>query len=228
MSAHGPLRPPGSGRGTPARVPPARRAAPTTAPLGALDSWRSRRRLRTVAAALLLVLAAALFVRERLDTTTVHVTAADLDEGHSLSSADVREVEVPASVAPPAALHSWPEVDGRVLVSAMGEGEILTASRVDAPTDSDSDAVRTVSVPVPDKGTLALLHPGATVDVFSATSTTDAASNQLLAAGAKVKEVPHDSHGEMAGTVAIQVPTAVAPAVAAAAVEGPVILIVAG
>ena len=225
MPSSGPVRMPGSGRGDFERSSTPRRSALSTSPVGALDSWRSRRRLRSIGAVLLLLLAAALLVRDRLDTATVLVAAADLGEGHPLVPADVREVEAPGSLVPASALLSWTEIEERVLASAMGEGEILTASRLDVPEERGSAEVRTVSIPVPDKGTLALLHPGAVVDIFSSTPGSGDEGNHAIAAGAKVTEVPRDSRGGSAGTVAIQVPTVDAPAVAAAAVESPVILV---
>lgn len=225
MPASGPVRTTGSGRGNHARLPTPRGAASNSSPVGALESWRSRRRLRAIGAALLVLLAAVLFVRERMDSATVFVAAADLGEGHLLSLSDVREIDAPGSAVPASALLSLPDIEGQVLASPIGKGEILTASRVDVPADKGSDEVRTVSVPVPDKGTLAMLHPGAVVDIFSATPGTGTEPNFALATGAKVKEVPRDSRGESAGTVAIQVPTTAAPTVAAAAVESPVVLV---
>ncbi|HJE90865.1 MAG TPA: SAF domain-containing protein [Dietzia timorensis] len=225
MPTSGSVRTPGSGRGNFERSSTPRPGALSASPVGSLDSWRSRRRLRSIGAVLLVLLAAALFVRDRLDTATVLVAAADLGEGHPLVPADVREVEAPGSLVPASALLSWTEIEERVLASAMGEGEILTASRLDVPEERGSDEVRTVSIPVPDKGTLAMLHPGAVVDIFSSTPGPGGEANQAIATGAKVKEVPRDSRGESAGTVAIQVPTGDAPAVAAAAVESPVILV---
>ncbi|ANI93031.1 SAF domain-containing protein [Dietzia timorensis] len=227
MPISGPVRAPASGRGNLARFPGPRPGAPATSPFGALEAWRSRRRLRSIGALLLVLLAAALFVRDRMGTTTVLVATTDLVEGHQLAMSDVREVEAQVSVVPSSALLSWSEVEGQVLASPMGAGEILSSSRVDVPSDHTSDELRTVSVPVPDKGTLALLHPGAVVDIFSATPEPGSQTTRALAAGAKVKEVPRDSRGESAGTVAIQVPTGDAPAVAAAAVESPVILVLA-
>ena len=181
--------------------------------------------LRFIIAAVLVILAAALFVRDRLEATTVLVAATDLEAGHPLASTDVREVEAPRTVVPPAALPSISSVDGQILASAMGTGEILTSSRVEIPAESESGDMRTVSVPVPDRGTLALLRPGAVVDIFSASPTAFSQPDLPLAAGAKVKEVPRDSRGESAGTVAIQVPTAIAPTLAAAAIEGPVSIV---
>lgn len=200
-----------------------RRSAPRTPT--SLDAWRSRRRLRILAAALLLVLAATLFARDKVSSVTVYVAASDLPKGHVLASEDLRQLSAPGSLVPATSVVSLAEASGRELVSAMGAGEILTAARLDAPAGEAPADVRTVSVPIPDRGTLALLHPGSIVDIFSAPMNDEIGASHALTSGAQVKEVPRDSRGEPAGTVAIQVPTADSAAVASAALNNPLIIV---
>lgn len=178
-----------------------------------------------VAAVFLLILAAAVFAKDRLGSSTAFVASTDLPKGHVLSADDLRQVTASASLIPEAAVSATADLAGRELISAMNAGEVFTASRLDAPTDTRSADLRTVSVPIPDRGTLAMLHPGAIVDIFSAPPTMESGASRALATGVQVTEVPRDSRGESAGTVAIQVPAGDAATVAAAALEQPVIIV---
>ena len=211
---------PVSSRSRPTGSRPSAPRTPTS-----LDAWRSRRRLRIIAAALLLVLAATLFAKDKISEVTAFVAATDLPKGHVLAREDLRRISAPDSLTPAASVASLADASGRELVSAISEGEILTNSRLDATAGETPADVRIVSVPIPDRGTLALLHPGSIVDIFSAPTNEEIGGSRALTSGAQVKEVPRDSRGEPAGTVAIQVPTADSAYVASAALDEPLIIV---
>ena len=59
--------------------------------------------------------------------TPVVVAAADLTRGSTLVADSFRVVNVPSTLAPPGSLTSLEQVDGRVLVADIAEGEALMA-----------------------------------------------------------------------------------------------------
>jgi pilus assembly protein CpaB len=62
--------------------------------------------------------------------TPVVIAAADLTRGSTLVADSFRVVDVPSTLAPPGSLTSLEQVDGRVLVADIAEGEALTETRL--------------------------------------------------------------------------------------------------
>lgn len=224
--------------------------APSRRPRSVVDVWRMRRRWRQGAALALLALAAALHLSGGPRTSTALVASSDLAPGHVLSEADLEEIEVPAALVPVAAVDAATAL-GRAVAFPVGGGEILTSVRLDAGIGAPRRDRRIVSIPVPDAGTLALLHPGTNVDVYAMSGDSGAHDpaapprvdmppspaaapagaprpEDPLVAGAIVTEVPHDTRGAAAGTVALDVSAGDAPILARASVDGPLALGLAG
>lgn len=130
------------------------------------------RRVRKASAAALLALAVFLVLRTVLPAPPggeAAVATRDLPAGHVLTSTDLRTVRVPAHLVPAGALDP-PSADGRRLALPLGDGEILTGTRLRPATAFGSLAPteRAVHVRVADPGALDLVHPGDRVDLLAA------------------------------------------------------------
>lgn len=196
-------------------------------------SWRRTLVLRRLTAGMLVLLAAALALRPdgmpTQPTQPLLVTARDLAPGTSLTTSDVREVSVPASLRPAAALHSMDQVAGRVLAGPASAGEPLTEARLVGPRNTrlSTGGPDAVAVPVrlADPVVAELLAPGTRVDVV--TVGPRGAAETPLASNATVVTVrPDDSTGPLAGKpgrlVVIALPRESATRVASISLSQPV------
>ena len=142
-------------------------------------NWARTVLARRIAAAALLVLAAALFVRGDPNTerTSVVVAHRDLAPGRVLSADDVTVVDNPAATLPAGALREASDVIGRTLAGAVRDGEMLTdvavlGPRLAAAAVGSADS-RVVPVRLADPGVAELLREGDRVDVVTADDRTD-------------------------------------------------------
>ncbi|MFN8233225.1 MAG: Flp pilus assembly protein CpaB [Actinomycetota bacterium] len=71
----------------------------------------------------------------------VVVAARDLERGTTLDASMIELEEVPAAYAPPGALETPSDAEGRVLAGGVAAGEALTASRMGAPSSGPIAAV---------------------------------------------------------------------------------------
>lgn len=168
--------------------------------LATARGWPRALALRRVAAAVLVLLAAVLAVRPPPQargepTVPMLVATRDLAPGASLRPVDVRVVQAPESLRPPAALTAADQVAGRVLAGAASRGEPVTRARLVGGENSrlatgDPDAVA-VPVRLADPEVAAILAPGARVDVVTAPPE-GRSEAVLLAANATVVTVRTD------------------------------------
>jgi pilus assembly protein CpaB len=137
--------------------------------------WPRTLALRRIIAATLVLLAAALALRPGGEpggpTEPLLVAARDLAPGTSLTVADVREIQAPAALRPPTALHTGDQVAGRILAGPATAGEPITEARLVGPENTrlSTDGPHSVAVPVrlADPVVADLLSPGARVDVVT-------------------------------------------------------------
>jgi Flp pilus assembly protein CpaB len=130
-------------------------------------------RLRRLAVAVLLVLAACLVARQAApppaETAGVVVAARDLTAGHVLAAEDLRTVRLPADVVPTGTVGRVPALEGRWVVVDIPAGLPL----VDGVLDADRFGIRapagTVAVPIrlADAAVAALLRPGDRIDLVA-------------------------------------------------------------
>jgi len=158
--------------------------------------------------------------------TAVVVAARDLQPGEPVGPGDVRVVERPAAIVPPAAVHELPE--GQVVRTAVFEGEALVVERL-APAGVRGLAAtlergtRAVAIPV-EPGTAPPLQVGDVVDVLVALPPEAAGGGPAgfaLTSDAVVVDV-----GDHAVTVAVG--RSVAPRIAVALGQGAVTLALVG
>ncbi len=153
----------------------------------------------------------------------VLVAARDLPAGHTVTGADIARRRVPtAAVADAVKAVSSESVDsGRILTGPIRAGEMLSATRLRAPDTFDGLAPdrRAVHIPLRDNGTLALLHPGSRVDMYST------ADGRLVVGDVEVLQIdaPLASGGALSSVnstdvtgVVVAVPVVSAPAMMSA------------
>ena len=117
------------------------------------------------------------------DTVTVLSATHDLPGGALLTGADLRPVQVPASLAPSGALTGVPAAAGQLLSGPVRRGEILTDVRTvgAALLRGQPAGLRAVLLRVSDPATAAVVRAGDHIDVLGAT-TTERAGAALLTA----------------------------------------------
>lgn len=153
--------------------------------------------LRRLLAAALVVAAAATAVSSRITgDPTVVVFAHDLPVGTEVSETDLRVSRYPADLIPEEAVLDSQEIVGRVVVSGVGTGEVVTESRLTGPrltealTSSFPPDQRPVVVPVrlADPATAALLRHGDTVSIVSPSdlSAPEPSPGAVVATGGRV------------------------------------------
>jgi pilus assembly protein CpaB len=71
----------------------------------------------------------------------VVMAARDLERGQALDASVLEAGEVPAAFVPPGAMETPADVEGRVLTGNVAAGEVLTASRVAAPSPGPIAAI---------------------------------------------------------------------------------------
>lgn len=137
---------------------------------------RALRRHRRLAAAGLAAMAAAVALDTLAPappaTVAVVVTAQDLPAGTTLTSNDLRVVQVLTSTRPAGASEDLAGLVGQVLAGAARQGEPLTDVRLVGSGLLSGQPEGTVAAPVrlSDPATAALLAPGDTVDVLAGPS----------------------------------------------------------
>ncbi len=166
---------------------------------------------RRIAAALLAFAAAVLAMlslREREPSVAVAVAAHDLAAGARLGPGDVTVVQLPRSLAPAGTRTSAAPLIGQVVAGRLRAREPLTDSRLAAAGLAGGLRPGEVAAPIrlvdPDVG--ALLQPGLVVDVLAAGSSpvgpdrAGQSAARLVAAGARVLDVPSASSATSTGT----------------------------
>jgi Flp pilus assembly protein CpaB len=163
--------------------------------------------IRRVLAIALLLTAAVLAVRpveaESRSSGPAVVSARDIAAGSVLGPADVRLIQLPDSVRPAGALSTLEAAEGRLLAGAARSGEPITDVRLVNPSaaipGSGDSAKSIVPVRLSESAVAGLLHPGARVDVVTASSD---GQRQVLASMAMVVTVVPQESGSGYGTAA--------------------------
>ncbi|MYR06464.1 flagellar biosynthesis protein FlgA [Gordonia sp. SID5947] len=189
-------------------------------------------------AAVLLVLAAVvltLFGHRGAEMRAVVVAARDLAPGQTIMATDLTVREVPGGLIPKGTLRLSADGVGRTAVGPIGEGEIITDSRLLSPRlptqlVGDKDA-RLVPVRLSDESVATLLRTGDVVDVLRASA--DDADAAVLARAAVVALTSDEqvggvlSGGPRAGRpVLLAMDERAAHRVAAAALDAPITVVV--
>ncbi|PTR30499.1 Flp pilus assembly protein CpaB [Rhodococcus sp. OK519] len=169
--------------------------------------WARTDTARRVTAAVLIVAAGVLLLRDGLDDSgsPVLVAARDLAPGDVLSPDDIRAVNRPDADAPEGAVRDVGEVSGRTVASPVRVGEILTDLRLLGPRLTEAAAgsadARMVPVRLTDPGLSELIRAGDRVDVLTVEQPTGSADSKrptatVLATDATVVLVaPEESGG---------------------------------
>ena len=199
--------------------------------IGALlrPDWARTDTARRVAAALLVVAALVLLIRDAGGEVgePVVVATRDLTPGHVLTAADVRVVDRPGTHIPAGTAPDLDAVTGRTVSSPVRSGEVLTDVRVLGPrlavAAAGSADARIVPVRLSDTGLANVIREGDRVDVLTV-RTTDGAdvprptAATMLASGATVVLVAPEgpSGGRRDRVVMLALPAPEASTVAAA------------
>ncbi|AKK10701.1 SAF domain-containing protein [Corynebacterium uterequi] len=185
-----------------------------------IPGYRRRVFLHRIAAAVLLLSAVAWAAHDHVaEDPAVVVFAADLPVGHELVAADLQLAHLPHRVVPHGAVGSTEDALGRVTVTAVGAGEVVTTSRVTGSalaTSLAGEEATTVPVRLADPTTVALLRHGDGVTVVTA-GAEPGGEPVIVATGGKVV-LADPEHPD---SVLIAFPPEQAHAVAAAALATP-------
>lgn len=163
-----------------------------------------------------------------LPTVTVVAAARDLPGGAVLERDDVVSVELPAPLAPAAALSDPDATVGRLVTGPVRAGEALTDVRLLGAGLLPAGPEVAAPVRVAEPATAALVRTGDVVDVLSASPEGGAAATTVVSA-VRVLSVPRvgDDAGEGALLV-VAAGRAAAARLAAAAVTGRLSVVVHG
>jgi|DEB0MinimDraft_3_1074331.scaffolds.fasta_scaffold04063_8 Flp pilus assembly protein CpaB len=194
-----------------------------------LHRWR--RPLAAVLIGLAVLLALGILRPSPPPTVPVVVSARDLPPGITLTTEDVRVVDVPAAIAP-SGFARPDDVVGRLLALGIGAGELITASRFATGVGSGALDVGEVAVPVRlgDRSLAEFLQPGDVIDLVAAPNR----QGELVAPSVRVITVPRQtSEGFLGGSAAradslvlVAVPRRMATQVAASALAGPLAAVI--
>lgn len=126
-------------------------------------------------------------------SSRVVVATHDLAAGSTISSDDVRRVELPSEAVPASAVASAPEAVGRILAGPMADGELVTSVRLVGAALVRGLGPEQVAAPVrmADTEAVRLLRVGDRIDVFAARAAGESAS--IVVADALVAAVPEPS-----------------------------------
>lgn len=204
-------------------------------------AWH-RRLVAALLAALATLVGLSALRPEPPPTSPVVTVARDLPAGTRLTTADVRQVSMPAGTAPDGALRSSSAAAGRVLAAPARRGEPLTDVRLLGPRLASAYGPHQVIVPVrlADAGVLELVQVGARVDVLAAETTQEQAYEpaRTLVRSARVVSLParkQEASSPLAATpldpgdgglLLLAVPPAAAPHLARAAVTARLSLVI--
>lgn len=186
--------------------------------------WRRTVLVRRLLAAVLLVAAAGLALRQAgaQDPEGV-VFARAVAPGETLSRDDVTVAPVPGRLLPATAFTDPGEVEGMVVVAAAEEGEVATSSRFLGPGLS-AGFVGEITTFIPlrpaEPEIIPLLHHGDTISIV--TQDGEGSGPKTIATGGKV--VLSDAR-EAPGTLLVGLPEEDARAVAAASLTAPLAVI---
>lgn len=126
------------------------------------------------------------------DTVPALLAARDLAAGHHLGRSDVVVARRDAATLPAGALTAPTAASGSTLVSAVRRGEVLTDLRLLSARAVQAlpDGLVATPVRIADPDAVALLVPGATVDVLAAGSGDMSAPARLVASRVRVITTP--------------------------------------
>lgn len=137
-------------------------------------AWARRPLARRIAAAVLALLAVALFFRgdPHSDRSQVVVAARDLQPGRVVVADDVTLTDYRADVRPDGAVAALDAIVGKTVAGATRRGEPITDARVLGPrlaaVSTGTADSRVVPLRLADAGVAELLREGDRVDVFTA------------------------------------------------------------
>ncbi|RDI51752.1 SAF domain-containing protein [Nocardia mexicana] len=144
-------------------------------------AWADATLARRLLAAILAVLAGALFLRgnPRTEQVEVVVAARDLAPGRILDVGDLRRKPLPAGTLPEGAARELAPLLGATATGAVRAGEILTDLRVIGPrlaaVAAGTPEARIVPIRLADKAVADILRTGDRVDVVAAEESADGA-----------------------------------------------------
>lgn len=186
--------------------------------------WRRSVLVRRMLAAVLLLLAVLLAVRQSgsTDPRTVVFTRA-LTAGETVSRDDVTVVPVPTHLLPATALRDPADVEGLVLAAGAAEGEVATKLRFVEMNLTEAfvgEITTLVPVRLAEPEILPLLHHGDSVTILAGGS--DRAESEVIATGGRV--ILADTR-ESPGTLLVGLSEQDAHAVAAASLSAPLAVV---
>lgn len=189
---------------------------------------RHRPLLAGLAAAVAVLAALPVLAPGPAPTVPVLTAAADLRWGAAVGPSDVTVTRVPASAVPSGALTSVEEARGRLLTSPVRRGEAITDVRLVGPALLRERGLVATGVRIADAGLVALLRPGAVIDVLGATSDdafdrpVDIGIGEVVASEVRVLAVPGGTRsalGDTSGGALVVVAVTPAQAVRLAAAQ---------
>ncbi|WP_301354505.1 SAF domain-containing protein [Corynebacterium ciconiae] len=199
-------------------------------------SYHRARLVRWCIAGLCLVIAAisALSPLRTSDPTAV-ILSRDVAAGAEISAADLSVVRVPERLRPTEAFGSIDDAAGRVAASALRSGEILHSGRVLGPEltaqlAGDAPAIpeaTMVPITVADPAVSGLLQHGDAISILTWADNREEAVTIVPHARVALAQHPADSDVQP-GTILVVLPQPEAHTVAAAALHGPLTVVITG
>lgn len=199
--------------------------------------WHRTLLIRRALAALLLLIAAVLFIRSLISTDPrIAVFTVDIPAGTEITATDVTLQSMPSALVPHTAVHDPTEVVGRIAASSISAGEIVTAPRfvgneliasfvANGTEEFPGEQFHMVPLKLADPSVIPLLHHGDTISVIS--HDPDSGLPRTIATGGKVVLVGQSGSSDPS-TVLIALPESSSGMVAAASLSSPLAVVLTG
>lgn len=191
--------------------------------LWATPGWRRQQAARRVLALVILSFAFySVLVSAEEDTITIPVFSQELRAGSVIQESHLQERSYPRDVLPTQVVAESTQLIGQTLVSGVYPGQYATDLMVLSPRLGEGPHDTLVPLRLADPDVARLLRHGDRVSVVAADPHADSAAAHIIARGARVVL----SEGEP-GTILLALDEDAAQAVAAAALRGPLSVILA-
>lgn len=195
--------------------------------------------VRRLLALALLGAAALSILSSRSQQPETIVFARDVAAGSLLRPGDLALRRLPRAAVPESALHDDPaDYEGRVVVAAAAQGEVLTPSRVlgeelvadllPSPPGGAGARAHLVPVKLAEPDIIPHLHHGDEVDVVTAAPVEGAGQATVVAPGGRIATTGTGEGREKSSTVVLVLPESLAVAVAAASLNQPLTVVIVG
>lgn len=188
-------------------------------------SWQRRVLIHRFLAAVLVIVAVALFFTPDRDQVAVYVATRNIAAGEPVGETDFRRAHVPEAAVPATAADFDP-TRADAAVAPITTGEIMTPARVLHPLSAahlGGDGATLVPVTLQSPDVAALVQHGDTVAVIAATREADP---EILAETARVALPAFESDTRSAATIVVAVDSATAVRIAAAATAAPLTVVI--